>query len=508
MLITDPDLLNSGVEVTIDPVASTIKLNLAGNLSADGVTGQALFSFLKDLWKADAELIKYKFPMLAITPEQFEFGNNGSKFSNWKLFDDASRKLVRTAGWKEYDSTGSTLREYAGIISLGVLGSTDQTYFQQANGSAPVNSTYLGALNEAVQIYGNAVNGNVNFRSHFKLFVREQGKVYAASDLSAIGVTTMTYQVYRFPLANSPDSKITATDIQIDANGDGTADVAPYSLMGITYLEGIGFTAYANATVYPAKSVVSSAGRWFYTAAGGTSNGATVALDSSVTWTPYTGEKQIGATYYPFNIIVDGAEAVAEKIYEFAQWSLRQTVDIDEGAAVVTGKTADALLEFVGEDLRTMAGVFITGLNSNDTNRVKFKEVNGLDGIYRTYPFVAAASLTFNASLTDDPDAKYWVFFKNANGNEIDTEDAIIVNDNAGTPITGNVGGTPVRAFDFDYDGNVQGGRTAGQDAVIVIRAIGLATGAFVEAEYTIVRAVGQNFSLVSPLERNYSNPA
>lgn len=508
MLIIDPDLLNQGVEVTVDPAAQTIKLNLAGNLSTDGVTGQALFSFLKDLWKADAELIKYRFPMLAITPEQFEFGNNGSKFSDWKPFDDATRKLIRTAGWREYDTSGVTLREYAGIISLGNLGSTDQTYVQQAASAAPINSTYLGALNEAVQVYGNATNGDLDYRGYFKLFVREQGKVYAASDLASIGVSTMTYQVYRFPLANSTDSKITATDIQIDANSDGVADVEPYASMGINYLDGIGFTNFANATVYPAKSVVQDAGRWFYTVAGGTSNSGTVAGDTGVTWVPFSGERQIGTTYYPFNIIIDGASAVAEKIYEFTQWSLRQTVDIDEGAATVTGKTADALLQFVGEKLRTMVGVFVDSLNSNDTNRVEFREVNGVDGVYRTYPFVAAASLTFNASLTDDPDAQYWIFFKNANGNEIDTDNAIIVNDNSGSPIAGAVGGSTVRSFDFDYDGNVQGGRTAGQDAVVVIRAIGLSTGSFVEAEYTIVRAVGQNFSLVSPLERNYSNPA
>lgn len=47
-LITDPDLLAQGVEVTITTGTRQITLNLAGDLSADGVTMQCLYSFLKE----------------------------------------------------------------------------------------------------------------------------------------------------------------------------------------------------------------------------------------------------------------------------------------------------------------------------------------------------------------------------------------------------------------------------------------------------------------------------
>jgi hypothetical protein len=89
--------------------------------------------------------------------------------------------------------------------------------------------------------------------------------------------------------------------------------------------------------------------------------------------------------------------------------------------------------------------------------------------------------------------------------NPIDSPDAIIVDDNSGTDITGLVPGPSV-GFDFDYDNNVQGGRTAATNAAIVIRAIGLNTAQFVETTGTIIRATGQTFSLVAPLERNYAN--
>ena len=60
-LITDPDDLNDSAaddgsaEVFIDTVARTIKVNEAGNLSTDGVTGKALYSFLKEEWLNDPE---------------------------------------------------------------------------------------------------------------------------------------------------------------------------------------------------------------------------------------------------------------------------------------------------------------------------------------------------------------------------------------------------------------------------------------------------------------------
>lgn len=49
--ITDPDLLNQGTEVVFDATNKTIQLLVAGNISTDGVTGQALFSFCKEEWK-------------------------------------------------------------------------------------------------------------------------------------------------------------------------------------------------------------------------------------------------------------------------------------------------------------------------------------------------------------------------------------------------------------------------------------------------------------------------
>ena len=91
--------------------------------------------------------------------------------------------------------------------------------------------------------------------------------------------------------------------------------------------------------------------------------------------------------------------------------------------------------------------------------------------------------------------------------NPVDSPDAIIVDNNAAADITGSTFGTGSAAFDFDYDNNVQGGRTAGTDAAVTLRAIGFSTGQWVETTGTITRATGLSFQLTSALERNYNNP-
>jgi hypothetical protein len=50
-------------------------------------------------------------------------------------------------------------------------------------------------------------------------------------------ITALTFKKYALPLVNGLDLKITATDSQIDANGNGVADVAPYSGMSIKHTQ-------------------------------------------------------------------------------------------------------------------------------------------------------------------------------------------------------------------------------------------------------------------------------
>lgn len=448
-IIIDPDSLTQGTEVVINTTAKTIKLVVAGNLTNDGVTGQCLYSFLKEEWKNDDTLFKFPFPMTSITNEQFEFNYD------WAPADDASRKLIRTAGWAEISSASATKRIYAGIISLGSISTSDQPYFQQSSTGTATNTTFTGAVNEAVQIFGNAENGNFDKRNYFKLFVRETGKKYASAQLSDIGVTAMTSIVYRFPLANDADLKITHTDANISAN-------APYTGIDITYHE-------TNQ------------------------------------------ERTIGGTPYFFNIIIDGNNATAEQIYEKIQYLLRQDSDIDTGTGKVTGKTASDLLTFTGDTLATSKGVYIDNFSANDTNRLQFYDVTGT---MRTFPFVATLTINFNDNLQADADSVYRVYFTNddsgANlGYDFGTANAIVVKDASGVNMSGTISNNASISLTYDYDGNVQrGAGSAGTEAPVTVVAIGLTTGQYVRATGSIAKSTANTVSLVAALERNYSNPA
>lgn len=503
--IVDPDALSqelldntapSGTtEVSFDTTNRLIWLNATGNLDDhDGVTLQALYSFCKEEWKSDPDLIKLPFPFEAITEVKFDL------FNGWDFGDVDTKNRVRDGGWSKLDGT-TPVEQYFGFITLGTMvdGLADRAYYQQEDGGSPVNAVFTGPANEPVKIFGDGDHGSVDFRDIFRAFLREQGKTYSSSTLAEQAVLAIDYTVYKLPLANAVDPKIEATDTQIETE-------APYTGMSIEYLDGQHFQDWVSEDTYVENDVVRDTTlgtpRWFRSLTNHSSVATNPASDGT-NWEVYAGERQIGDNWYAFRIFVDANNALAEPVYEFTQWANRQDSDINDHATeggTVIGQTAASLLAFLGDTLITGDGVYLNNFNANDTNRIEFNDATGAT---RTFPFVSAGEINFNANLQNDTDAVYWVFFASGYG----TTDALIVEDNDGVPITGNISGQPSTSFTFDYDGNVQGGRTPGTDANVVIVAIGLQTAQFVSINATIGRAVGQQFSLVSNLERNYSNP-
>jgi hypothetical protein len=211
-----------------------------------------------------------------------------------------------------------------------------------------------------------------------------------------------------------------------------------------------------------------------------------------------------GGTGYPFRIIIDGKNKTAEQIYAAVQSQLRKASDIDAGPGTVIGKTADSLLRFEGDKLITSKGVYIDNFNTNDTNRIDFYDQNN---VKRTYPFVAAGTITFNGNLSSDANSVYRMYYLTNPSGNYGTATAVTVTNSSGVPITGNISSSQSIAFDFSYDSNTDGGRTAGTDAAVVVVAIGKSTGKYVSTNYTITRAVGQQIALVAEKERSYVNP-
>lgn len=144
--------------VMIDVNQKRVYLLEKGNLSVDGVTMQALYSFLKEEWKSDADLIKDAFPVVSITPEQFEF------IEGWEPRDVTSpaiqsKKLIRTAGWSEVSTTDVLTKQYTGIVTLGSFedDANDTAYYQLGSDpddtAAAVDFTFPGPVNEAIKTY-------------------------------------------------------------------------------------------------------------------------------------------------------------------------------------------------------------------------------------------------------------------------------------------------------------------------------------------------------------------
>lgn len=213
--------------------------------------------------------------------------------------------------------------------------------------------------------------------------------------------------------------------------------------------------------------------------------------------------------------------ATAEDIYTAVQYKLRLNSDIDSTDQNITGKTADQLMYFVGDTLISGrsavgtpptnpngggSGVIIEGFDSNDTNRLTFYDNTNTA---RNFPFVATLTINFGSNLSNDSSAKYWVYFTTLPGgsNDYGESGAIIVEDNDGNDMSGNISSATSITLTFDYDNNSQGGRTPATSADVTVVGIGLSTGQYVKATATIERSTSNSVSLVAALERNYQNP-
>ena len=490
-LITDPDdLVKSSTgstavptgNVHFDPANLTIELissdastntwvGDAGGIAPtgnplteqDGVTLQALYSFIKEEWKDDAALVQYPFPMEAITSEQFEFING------WTLKDTntASRTYIRTGGWAERTAASIVTREFAGIITLGNIEAGHQVYYAWDGSARRNNYTYTEQVNEAISIFerlegssdivmnagaagsatitstttdltitfkpgdtvvisGTTDDGTFTVDPSAALtatsvtlvealstgdpdttggtfvvdrrartlnnFIRSApegtsgnvtGFTFGKATTVDIGATTVTNQVYRFPLSEDVDIKIDKLDDEISVAGTGTPDLSVYANMSILYYDATPQTRDL-----------------------GDGNGAenySVIIDAN-TNTPGTGDP------------------TTQEIYNFIQYQLRQSADIDDQADAgdlnLFGEIRDPLARFVGDDLFTTRqsnndGVYIDNFSGNFVNAVFF--VND-SGNVRNFPFSTSITLQFNPNLVNDPASKYFLFYKDLGG--------------------------------------------------------------------------------------------
>lgn len=453
--ITDPDYLRVGIELSINLADRVFALyaqdvTSTGYLTAkDGVTAQAVYSKFIELWTTST-YNKYPFPGYVIGDPRagmFAWGFDGASYNGWAPSGDDTRSYLRDAGFSEYNSTGGLTRQYVGIVSLGDLNSGSQPYYQRAIGGPARNTTFTDETNEAIQVFGDISGGAFNEKDYFKLFCREYGYTYAEASLSTIGESNTGPFKIGLPLSNAVDIKIQAADS---------------AMTGATY------------------------------------TGITVAYYNSSQYCP------VGGIYYPFNTVISANNATAENVYTKIQYLLRSTGNINRLVSpAVTGKTASALLSFVGDTLYTENGVYISGYNSNDINRLVFTDQSGVE---RTEPFTAAGTFNFNSFLTQDGDGYYRVYFASVPSGDYGTSSAVTVKDASDVDMAGLISSSSI-PFTFAYDSNAQGGRTASTDAAITIVAGNPSSAKPAVTTYTLTRTVGQTITITAEQDRGYVNP-
>ena len=543
--ITSRSGLVVGTELTIDETLKTFTLNVAGNLIAkDGVTLQALYSKFVELW-ATSTYQDSPFPMYAIDAlsGQFQFGTDGSTYSGWKPATDATRQMLRDGGWSEYNSAGVLARQYAGIVGLGSVSAGSQLYWQRDSANAtPTNFTFTDQCNEGIQVFGNiaadATTTTFDNRTYFKGFVREYQKKYKDSVLADTGKTATGANLVNLLLSNETDLDITVADASITSS--------PYSEINVKYF----VTAFSKAVditggtardfgivvdvgTHSGVDGVSNGTTTFTTAAAGITGanytGGTLIVHEGAGKGTYTISGTPAAGSITTTVAVTGSasglsftlqraapvSATLQQIYTKIQYQLRQgtTINATPSGVSVIGKTASILLNFVGSALKAGfyaptnpagggTGVTILGYATADTN--SFTSYDNTAAT-RDYPYAAAGTISFNTPLVGASSSYRLMFTAPPGaGNDYGEAGAITVNNAAGTPITGLISSGSI-AFDYDYDGNVQGGFTGGTDRPVTLVGVRPGSGKFVVATGSLTRSKAISLSLVAEADRVYA---
>jgi hypothetical protein len=383
-------------------------------------------------------------------------------------------------------TTGSLVSAGSNFTTSGVVAG-DMVVITEA--ASPYRGVYkVLSVQNATTLYLDTTDKTFGAASNIDFYVTRAG-MYLQSKEEALTIATTTGTL---TFAASPTNTLTRT------GGSWISD-------GVTVGTVIGVVNGTNAGKLLTVKTVDSATQLTFV----TTDVVLAGTDTiNITATDYF-KRSVAGTTYAFKWRLFGNGQLATYCYEFIQHQLRQPTDIDYGPNVNRGDVTDLLMSYQAPTGLGL-NLIIDNINANDTNNVSYRDATGVN---RAFAYVAAGSISFNDNLQTDAAARYVMFFTNDNsgdnlGRDYGTPNAIIVQDATSAQIAGNVSGQPSVSFTYDYDGNVQRGATsAGTDAPVTIVAIGLTKAQFVITTGNITRAKGISFSLVSALERNYSNP-
>lgn len=539
--ITDPDDITLGTELLLNSGELTFTLVEAGNLVAkDGVTGNAIWAKFVDLWASGETWQPFPFPMNVLDARsgQYIFGQDpGGSYNGWKPSNDATRQMVRDAGWREYSGEGTLNREYVGMVALASgypVGA--QFYYQRTSTGAKADFTYDDAPNEAIQVYGDVNNGNFDQRTYFKMFCREYQYLYDDAILGDVGETATGPYKVQLPIAVGSDLDITDNDATVSSGSPYTSVVVKYFSSAFSrdidttsersfgiVIDAAGVHSGVDGSAPGAGSVLTSAAGgmtidafiggtlWIYE--GTDKNTSFPITDNDATTITVTGTISAGSnlSFTAFPASPDWASL--QEIYTKVQYQLRQNSNINDASGEVIGSTADMLLNFVGPSLKcgfytpTNAhgggtGVLVQGVQAADINSIVFYDNSETT---REYPYASAGTLNFNAVLTAGGTGYYRMYFTTlpGAGDDYGESGAVTVEDSDDNPISGTITAGEI-PFTFDYSNNNQGGRTPGTNAAVTVVAGNPGSAKPVVATGTITQSKSISITLTAETDRAY----
>lgn len=513
--LTSKASLNVGTELTVDTSARTITLNVAGTLVAkDGVTWQALYSKLVQLWESPT-YNAYPFPFYTIDAlsGQFNIGFDGTRYNTW-AFAGSSRLYLRDGGWNEYTATtpgadgtataGTINSTYAGVVSLGTVSASAQLYYQKdsALGTA-IDFTYVDAANLGVQVYGDSSHGNFANANYLQGFCRVYGKKYSSSVLADTGKSATGAYLINLLLANSDD--LDATGLYADII---TTPIAPYNKMRVNYfttpfiknIDGAGVAGSVNhygivvdVGTHSGIDGVSTGTTSFTTAkagiVGANFTGGTLVVHSgggigtyTISGTPAAGTVTTTTTI-PAGTVQSftlkpavASTATLRQIYSFVQAKLLQATSINDvptGTSVI-GKTASLLMNWTAKLVCGVyaptnpagggSGVCVEGVTDAEINTIQFYDNTAA---LREYSYASAGVLNFSANLVGGWYVLYYTDLTTTN--DWGTSTAVVVRDKSNVAISGTIGSTAV-SFNYDYTNQTETGkRTGGTDTAVTL---------------------------------------
>jgi hypothetical protein len=449
--IIDPDDLTYSVNsatnnLRFNTTARTIELVPGGNyIAKDGVTGQCLFSKIKECIKAEAALIS-----VPLAVREMIHDESMELLADWKFKDESTVKGVRDCGVAYVNTDGAITNMFACFVSLGTLPASSDIstaiYFTQSSATdasttafTHINTGTTFGVNELVEIYRDT-NGDgtpdFDYRSYAKVFLRPAGYTYAESSNLDIGYASLTSKKYNFPLTSVIDAGVTVDDATLDGAG------------------------------YTGLSI-----QWYETA-------QSFSLGTNG---PYN-----------FRVVANALSKTHQEVYSWVQRQLRKNTDIDAGLGVRTGRVTASLVYMDGDTLKTRFQTGLGGVHINNVSATSFNYVKEYDdtNTLRSYPLSVSVVVEFDEYLKADPDSYFWVFRTADYG----TPSAPVLQDSSSADIKGAA--TNDVSFAYTHSGDVP----------LTGIALGKSGAKIAIANGTITTA-GVKLVFVAGLERWYANP-